>query len=94
MKYFELDTTEEEALKDYETGKLKSEPGFKQAKKRYQEYAKNTLDKTKNVNIRISESDLLKIKALAAKKGIPYQTMMASLLHQYSTDQMKELATK
>lgn len=84
MKYFELSTEEQTILKDYEQGKFKSMPNFKNAQKQYKQYAKATLDKTKNVNIRISEHDLLKIKSLAIEKGIPYQTMMTSVIHQYS----------
>lgn len=85
MQYYELDAYEKEIFKDYEKGKFKSVPNLKQEKLRYQAYAKAALDKTKNVNIRLSESDLLKIKALAAQKGLPYQTLVASVIHQYST---------
>ena len=84
MKYFELDDYEKEILKDYEKGKFKPVRNHEQEKARYQAYAKAALDKTKNVNIRLSESDLLKIKALALRKGIPYQTLVASVIHQYS----------
>lgn len=90
MKYYELDEEEKEILKAYNRGKLKSVPNVKQEIARYQAYAKTALDKTKNINIRISESDLLKIKALALKKGIPYQTLLTSLIHQYSTDQIRD----
>ena len=47
-----------------------------------QKYATNTLNKTKNINIRLSEKDLHKIKVKAMEKGIPYQTFIASLIHQ------------
>lgn len=90
MKYFELDEQEKEILGAYNKGKLKSVPNLKQEIKRFQTYAKVALDKTKNVNIRISEGDLLKIRALAMRKGIPYQTLLTSLIHQYSTDQLHE----
>lgn len=90
MKYYDLDKIEEKILKDYEAGKLKSVPSSLRAKKQYQQYAKNTLGKTKNINIRISESDLAKVKAIAIKKGIPYQTMITSVIHQYSTGVIKE----
>ena len=90
MKYYDFDTTEQQIVKDYETGKLKSVPGFKSAQKKYLQYAKNTLSKSKNINIRISESDLGKIKSIAAQKGIPYQTMLTSVIHQYSTGIIKE----
>lgn len=92
MKYYELDDYEKEILRDYEKGKFKpvSKSRLEQEKARYRAYAKAALDKTKNINLRISEQDLLKIKARAAKKGIPYQTLLASLIHQYSTDQIRE----
>ena len=90
MKYFELDNYEKEVLDNYEQGKIKPLPGLKQKQKQFQQYAKNALDKTKNINIRISESDLAKVKSLAVKKGIPYQTMLTSVIHQYSTGVIRE----
>jgi len=90
MKYFELDSYEKELLNDYDIRKVKSNPNLRREIKRLQAYAKAALDKTKNINIRISESDLLKIKALALKKGIPYQTLLSALIHQYSTDQVRD----
>ena len=44
--------------------------------------------KSKNVNIRISEQDLLRIRERAAREGIPYQTLIASVLHKYVTDKL------
>lgn len=90
MKYYDLDKSEEQILKDYEAGQLKAEPALKRSQKLYQKYAKTALMKSKNVNIRISESDLTKIKSIAIKKGIPYQTMLTSVIHQYSNGQIKE----
>ena len=46
--------------------------------------------KRKNVNIRISERDLRRVKERAAAEGIPYQTLIASVLHKYVTDQLVE----
>ena len=48
--------------------------------KRAQAIAKNTFAKTKTVNIRISESDLVRLRARAYRDGIPYQTYIASLI--------------
>lgn len=86
MKYYELDDYEKEILRDYEKGKFKplSKSQLEKEKTRLQAIAKATLDKTKNINIRISEADLLKIKALALKKGLPYQTLISSIIHQHS----------
>lgn len=92
MKYFELDLDKEE--QEIETalgaGKMKSVPNVKLEIARIQAVARESLDKTKNINLRISQGDLWKIKAIAAEKGIPYQTLMASLIHQYSTGRIKE----
>ena len=84
MKYFELDKSEEKLLKDFEAGDFKSVKNTKKEVSKYRQYAQNTLSKSRNINIRLSEGDLQKIKALAAEKGLPYQTLISSLLHQYS----------
>lgn len=47
--------------------------------------AKNFLKKTKNVNIRIPEFDMLMLKRRSAELNIPYQTILSSLIHQYVT---------
>ena len=44
--------------------------------------------KRKNVNIRISELDLTQIRERASREGIPYQTLIASVLHKYVTDKL------
>ena len=84
MKYFELTKEEQNILKAIEAGEFKSVRNLKQAKKNAVYAARNTLSKTRNINIRLSDKDLQKIKALAVEKGLPYQTFISSLLHQYS----------
>ena len=44
--------------------------------------------KRKNVNIRIAERDLSQIRERASREGIPYQTLIASVLHKYVTNQL------
>jgi len=44
--------------------------------------------KTKNINIRINGNDLEGLKARSLKEGLPYQTLVASILHKYITDQL------
>jgi predicted DNA binding CopG/RHH family protein len=51
--------------------------------------AKNFLNKTKNVNIRIPEFDMLMLKRKSAELNIPYQTILSSLIHQYVTEKVK-----
>ena len=81
MKYYELDIEEEEILQAFEKGKIKQVANFRKTKKKTLQHAKNMLSKKKNINIRISESDLLKARAKAVKEGLPYQTLLASIVH-------------
>ena len=83
MKYITLDKDEKKINTDFEAGKYKSVSGAKKELAQYKKYAQFTLEKTKNINIRIPEKDLLRIKARAAEKGMPYQTLVSSVLHQY-----------
>lgn len=82
MNYFELDKKEEKILKDFDDNQFVKVADNKKEIKNLQKYATNTLNKTKNINIRLSEKDLHKIKIKAMEKGIPYQTFIASLIHQ------------
>ncbi len=83
MKYYELDTLEEEILRDFESGKMKPVTGASKTKKLYQSYASAMFQKAKNINIRLSEHDLLRLKARAFEEGIPYQTYLTSLIHKH-----------
>ncbi|PKB84038.1 MAG: antitoxin [SAR202 cluster bacterium Io17-Chloro-G9] len=50
---------------------------------RYRNYARATFKKDMRVNIRISRKDLEALQTRALEEGIPYQTLMASVLHKY-----------
>lgn len=92
-KYYEsLDKEEKEILDAYNKGEFKSVPNIEEEKQKLVAAARATLNKNRNINIRISERDLHKLKAKAAAKGLPYQTLVSSVLHQYSNDKVKELA--
>ena len=78
-----LDKYEEEILRAYENDELKSVGLTKEMKKKYAQYARNTFQKNKRINIRISEWDLLRLKAKSLEEGIPYQTLVSSLIHKY-----------
>lgn len=54
-----------------------------------QQGAKNTIQKSKGISIRLSVSDLEKIKTRAVKNGIPYQTLISTILHKFATNQIK-----
>ena len=90
--YGSLDEEEKELLDAYNRGEFESVPNFEEEKQKLVAAARATLNKNRNINIRISEIDLHKIKAKAAERGLPYQTLVSSVLHQYSNDKVKELA--
>ena len=81
---------EKELLDSVEQKEWVSIPDFRKEAKRYQEYARATFRKDKRVNIRISEKDLTKIQKRALQEGLPYQTLMSSILHKFVTGQLKE----
>lgn len=80
MKYYNLDKEEQKILTDFENDKFVE---IKTDLDKYQKYATATLSKSKNINIRLSEKVLLKLKAKAINDGIPYQTLASSILHQF-----------
>lgn len=81
MKDYDLSQEEQELLEALETAAFKSVPNLEKRKKLLRQYARNTLNKTRNINIRLSERDLYKLKAKAIEEGIPYQTLASSILH-------------
>ena len=81
MNDFMLDNDEQSVLKAYEADAFVSVTDLEKRKQELQEIAKTTLNKTKNINIRISERGLYRLKAKAVEEVIPYQTLAASILH-------------
>lgn len=85
---------EEEILASFEKGEWVSVPRLKKEIARYASYAKASLVKDKRVNIRISSRDLEDIQARAAEEGVPYQTLMSSVLHKFVTGRLVESSTR
>ena len=91
MKKLYLDDEEKDLVESIERGEWKSVRNRSQAIKKHQQYARNTLRKDKRVNIRISSLDLDALQTKAVEDGIPYQTLMASVLHRYVAGRLKEI---
>ena len=81
---------EKDLLKAFERGRMKSVPNVKSEISRYREYAKAHFQKNKRVNIRISESDLVLLQKKAVLDGLPYQTLMSSVLHKFISGRLAE----
>jgi len=90
MKKTILDAEEKDILDSYERGEWKPVKNPKMEIKKLQEYARNTLQKDKRINIRMSSKDLDQVQAIAAQEGIPYQTLISSVIHKYVSGYLLE----
>ena len=88
-----LSKQEKEIVESVERGDWRSVRGVKKQIKRYQEYAKATVRKDKRVNIRMSEKDLICIRKKAMEEGLPYQTLISSVLHRYVNGHLVDKAS-
>jgi predicted DNA binding CopG/RHH family protein len=86
-----LDADEKELLESVERGEWKSASGGKRERARYSRYAKATFRKDRRLNIRLSSKDLEAIQKRALAEGLPYQTLISSLLHKYASGRLKEV---
>lgn len=88
-----LDQEEKELLESFEKGEFRPVEGRAKELERYRSYARATLKKDMRVNIRISKADLEALQKRAIEEGIPYQTLMASILHKYAGGRLAEKKT-
>ncbi len=89
-KTVKLNKEEKEILNSFEKGEWVSSKNFLPKKKKYESYAKSTLAKNKRINIRISEKDLILMQRKAVEEGIPYQTLISSLIHKFVNGSLVE----
>lgn len=90
MSKDKLSKEEKAILKDFEAGEFKSVLTPKR-KKALQAAAEETIKKNKRINIRISERDLKALQRRALEEGIPYQTLVSSILHKYISGSLQDM---
>ena len=83
------DAYEVEVLSAFEKGSLKS-VATKAELLKFKAAARATAIKDRRVNIRLSSSDLQDIQVKAMEEGMPYQTLIASVLHKYVSGRLAE----
>lgn len=86
-----LDEEERVMIEAIDARKIKSDKSQAEAIAEWRAVVKNTQRK-KAITVRIQERDIAKLKARALQKGIPYQTLIGSILHQYAEGSLKESA--
>ena len=84
-----IDDSELEILQAFEQGQLKS-VATKTELARFKSAARATTLKDRRVNILLSSGDLRDIQIKALEEGIPYQTLIASILHKYVTGKLAD----
>lgn len=85
-----LDREEREILEAFEKGQLKRSKEAAALLKQHKAVAEATFKKDARINIRLSSRDLRAIQSRALKEGIPYQTLVSSVLHKYVDGRLVE----
>jgi predicted DNA binding CopG/RHH family protein len=86
---YKLSKEEKELMESVERGEWKRVSNFEKEKRKLILAARETLKKNKRVNIRISQVDLEYLQRRAFEEGIPYQTLMSSVLHKFAHGRLK-----
>ncbi len=84
-----LDKEEKDILKSLEKDEIKDVPHMENEMRRLSGILAESRKKTKNINIRLVDSDLTKIKLMAYESGLPYQTLISTILRQYVTGRIR-----
>lgn len=86
----ELDSYEREILEAFEQGELRS-VATKEELARLREGARATATKDRRINVRLSSGELSDIQTRALQEGMPYQTLITSVLHKYVTGRLVDV---
>ena len=85
-----LDREEREILKAFEKGELKQSEEASEQLRQHRSVAEATFKKDARINIRLSSRDLRALQSRALREGVPYQTLVSSVLHKYVDGQLVE----
>ncbi len=86
----ELNAEEREILEHFERGELTSASEARREMETARLAARNTFNKTRRVNLRVTERDFNLAHARAREDGIPYQTLLSSVIHKYLSGRLTE----
>ena len=78
-----VDEEERELMESIERDEWVPVKDFKTEQQKAVQAARNTLKKDKRINLRLSQRDYHQIQIKAIEEGMPYQTLIASLVHKY-----------
>jgi len=84
-----FDDEEKELLEAFEKNEIQFTKISDEKKKYFSEIAKNTVEQKKMINFRVNERDFRNLKMKASELGIPYQTLLKILIHQFTEGKVK-----
>lgn len=85
-----LSAEERDILDQFDQGELRSASNLDDEIHAAREAARHTFNKTKRVNLRVTERDFNLAHARAREEGIPYQTLLSSVIHKYLSGRLTE----
>ena len=78
-----IDKEERDLMESIESDEWRPVKNIKQEKEKAMAAARNTLKKDKRINLRLTQKDYQQIQIKAIEEGIPYQTLISSIIHKY-----------
>ena len=85
-----MNAEERDILDRFERGELRSAPGVEREIDAARRAARNTFNKTRRVNLRVTERDFNLAHSRAREEGMPYQTLLSSVIHKYLSGRLTE----
>ena len=85
-----MSAEERKILDVFERGELRSAPIAERELQEARQVARNTFNKTRRVNLRMTERDFNLAHSRAREEGIPYQTLLSSVIHKYLSGRLTE----
>jgi len=93
-KNYDIEKHEEEILEDFEKGEFVSVDNLQEEKNLSKQAARNYMKRSSRINIRVSDADLDMIRRIAVQEGLPYQTLLASIIHKFASGRLVIVKTK
>jgi predicted DNA binding CopG/RHH family protein len=93
-KRIDIDEHEEDILKDFEAGDLVPVENNQEEIGIAKKAASNYLKRDSRINIRVSTADLNMVRRIAAQEGLPYQTLLASVIHKFVAGRLVDVNTR
>lgn len=86
----QLNREEREILEKFDRGELRPVTGVEREMTTARQAARSTFKKTRRINLRVTERDFDLAHARAREEGMPYQTLLASVIHKYLSGRLVE----